>query len=114
MTKSNTVFAIVFSIFIIILYYKVSLLQDRIYVLESESVTIDSVFSKEIHRIINKNLDKWIGIPARHGADDHMRLHNHRSRSSEVEELIAGVQGEVYPCKPDIFEATYEKAINAN
>lgn len=22
--------------------------------------------------------------------------------------LIRGVQGEVYPCKPDIFEATYE------
>lgn len=23
--------------------------------------------------------------------------------------IIRGVQGEVYPCKPDIFEATYEK-----
>lgn len=23
--------------------------------------------------------------------------------------IIKGVQGEVYPCKPDIFEATYEK-----
>ena len=22
--------------------------------------------------------------------------------------IIKGVQGEVYPCKPDIFEATYE------
>jgi len=22
--------------------------------------------------------------------------------------IIQGVQGEVYPCKPDIFEATYE------
>ena len=22
--------------------------------------------------------------------------------------LITGVQGEIYPCKPDIFEATYE------
>ena len=22
--------------------------------------------------------------------------------------IIRGVQGEVYPCKPDIFEATYE------
>lgn len=25
--------------------------------------------------------------------------------------IITGVQGEVYPCKPDIFEATYE-AVN--
>ncbi len=24
--------------------------------------------------------------------------------------LIEGVKGEVYPCKPDIFEATYEVA----
>lgn len=24
--------------------------------------------------------------------------------------IIKGVQGEFYPCKPDIFEATYEKA----
>lgn len=23
--------------------------------------------------------------------------------------IITGVQGEVYPCKPDIFEATYEQ-----
>jgi len=23
--------------------------------------------------------------------------------------LITGVQGEIYPCKPDIFEKTYEK-----
>lgn len=24
--------------------------------------------------------------------------------------VICGVKGEFYPCKPDIFEATYEKA----
>lgn len=23
--------------------------------------------------------------------------------------LIIGIKGEIYPCKPDIFEATYEK-----
>jgi uncharacterized protein affecting Mg2+/Co2+ transport len=26
--------------------------------------------------------------------------------------IIKGVKGEFYPCKPDIFEATYEKADN--
>lgn len=26
--------------------------------------------------------------------------------------IIKGVQGEFYPCKPDIFEATYEEATN--
>ena len=24
--------------------------------------------------------------------------------------IIQGVQGELYPCKPDIFEATYDRA----
>lgn len=27
--------------------------------------------------------------------------------------IIRGVAGELYPCKPDIFEATYEEAPNA-
>lgn len=25
--------------------------------------------------------------------------------------IIKGIKGEVYPCKPDIFEATYEEVI---
>jgi hypothetical protein len=29
---------------------------------------------------------------------------------SENDWVIRGVQGELYPCKPDIFEATYEVA----
>lgn len=28
--------------------------------------------------------------------------------ASEDDWIIKGVQGEFYPCKPDIFEATYE------
>ena len=26
--------------------------------------------------------------------------------------IITGVHGEKYPCKPDIFEKTYEKVVN--
>jgi len=29
---------------------------------------------------------------------------------SDNDWIICGVQGEYYPCKPDIFEATYEAA----
>ena len=32
---------------------------------------------------------------------------NHRA--NEGDWIITGVKGEKYPCKPDIFEATYEK-----
>ena len=28
---------------------------------------------------------------------------------SVADYIIRGVQGEIYPCKPDIFEATYER-----
>lgn len=30
-------------------------------------------------------------------------------RAEKQDWLIRGVRGELYPCKPDIFEATYEK-----
>lgn len=29
---------------------------------------------------------------------------------SDGDYIIKGIKGEFYPCKPDIFEATYEKA----
>lgn len=31
-------------------------------------------------------------------------------RADEGDWIIKGVKGEFYPCKPDIFEATYERA----
>jgi hypothetical protein len=30
-------------------------------------------------------------------------------RASVGDWIICGVKGEIYPCKPDIFDATYEK-----
>ena len=30
-------------------------------------------------------------------------------RANEGDWIICGVHGEFYPCKPDIFEATYER-----
>ena len=30
-------------------------------------------------------------------------------RADEGDYIIRGIQGEYYPCKPDIFEETYEK-----
>ena len=31
-------------------------------------------------------------------------------RCNENDWVIKGIKGEIYPCKPDIFEATYEEA----
>ena len=56
--------------------------------------------------------------------DDFLRLVNHTPASIKQEDgthltvkhiategdwIIKGVQGEFYPCKPDIFEQTYEE-----
>ena len=30
-------------------------------------------------------------------------------KAQQGDYVICGIKGEVYPCKPDIFEATYEK-----
>ena len=42
--------------------------------------------------------DLWLLIPALEGL----------LIASEGDWIIRGVAGELYPCKPDIFEATYE------
>jgi hypothetical protein len=34
--------------------------------------------------------------------------------ATEGDFIIKGVQGEFYPCKPDIFEKTYEKVAEVN
>ena len=33
-------------------------------------------------------------------------------RANRFDYIIRGVQGEFYPCKPDIFEQTYEPVEN--
>ena len=48
------------------------------------------------------------------GSPDHMEVVIHTlegdMRASIGDYIIRGVKGEYYPCKPDIFEATYESA----
>lgn len=50
--------------------------------------------------------------PIRPGSDTDRRLYLMTLEGAFVVQwddwIIQGVQGELYPCKPDIFEATYE------
>jgi len=45
--------------------------------------------------------------------DHHMYIHtlegDHQANIGDF--IIQGIQGEIYPCKPDIFESTYEKVV---
>lgn len=60
----------------------------------------------------------WMKVP---GADnpelhstDHPVIHTlEGDMTTEVGDwIICGVKGEFYPCKPDIFEATYQAVFN--
>ena len=53
---------------------------------------------------INRN-----GAKSRHdGTDIYIETLEGEMRASCGDWIIKGVKGEFYPCKPDIFEATYE------
>lgn len=57
---------------------------------------------------------KCVAFSGRVGTDECTQLHIRtlEGNSYEVSRgdwIIKGVKGEFYPCKPDIFEATYEK-----
>jgi len=49
------------------------------------------------------------------GGDDYLYIDTLEGtmRADKGDWIIKGVKGEIYPCKPDIFEATYEPAESA-
>lgn len=53
-------------------------------------------------------LDK--GVIIRYGNEVHIRTLEGVMKASPDDYIIKGVNGEIYPCKPDIFEKTYEIA----
>ena len=62
-------------------------------------------------------LIKWLDSFDDHKTDitvqkDHLIIHTLEGdmRADKGDWVIRGIQGEYYPCKPDIFEATYELA----
>ena len=61
------------------------------------------------HNILDMGLNKW--KPGEIGTETFIietLEGEHLARKGDW--IIKGVQGEFYPCKPDIFKATYEKA----
>jgi hypothetical protein len=68
----------------------------------------------EAHRWEGKNypffLD-FIGVGIDQSFDQALIIHTLEGdmRAEKGDWIIKGVKGECYPCKPDIFEQTYEK-----
>ena len=52
---------------------------------------------------------KWQGIVYLGGDGAFIDTLEGRMKVSEGDWIIKGVKGEYYPCKPDVFERTYDK-----
>jgi len=57
--------------------------------------------------VTERRVDVQCGVD--HGYVDIHTLEG-KMRADEGDFIIRGVKGELYPCKPDIFEVTYEAA----
>lgn len=82
-------------------------------VIEAEQFTTNNEFgSPTMDRIVN-----WVNqgrdeIGAWHnGTDIYIVTLEGKMRAVVGDWIIRGVAGEFYPCKPDIFEATYEAVV---
>lgn len=79
-------------------------------VIEAMQHTGDPTACREIHA--------WLGLEHGNDPDDdpcdkssiYIGTLEGLMEASVGDWIIRGVQGEFYPCKPDIFEATYEAA----
>lgn len=54
------------------------------------------------------------GLPDAEAFDETIKTLEGEMHASVGDWIIKGVKGEFYPCKPDIFEATYEPATDPN
>lgn len=74
-------------------------------------VVVDAVLWDETHEALNQLGD--LTEDAYGWVDANFQLHIETwegiMHASKGDWIIRGIQGEFYPCKPDIFEATYER-----
>ena len=59
---------------------------------------VENFVGKKLPTVISSNEDTQLVIPTLEGD----------MKASKGDYVIKGVNGEFYPCKPDIFEKTYE------
>jgi hypothetical protein len=80
---------------------------------EIEAIQYDGSMESQ-RRIVNWSngvVSGWAGDPAKVGNEGYylqVATLEGTIRAVVGDWIIKGVQGEFYPCKPDIFEATYE------
>ena len=83
---------------------------------QKKPVTIEAIqFKEESIPTIKDWLGENLLAEARYSSPIHwiyrIKTLEGNMRVTEGDFIIKGVKGEFYPCKPDIFEATYEKTV---
>lgn len=63
----------------------------------------------EMHDHMDVGIVKW--GPSANGNVLYIQTLEGEMRANEGDWIIKGVKGEFYPCKPDIFDATYEPVL---
>lgn len=69
-----------------------------------EAIQFTGKNKNEIAKFVGKSFMEWINHPEIGIATIEGNMH-----AKPNDWIIKGVKGEFYPCKPDIFEQTYEK-----
>lgn len=66
----------------------------------------NELMSRELHNFLHDNLSH-----IKFSRDGSIIIHTLEGdmTASPLDWIIKGVQGEMYPCKPDVFAETYEK-----
>jgi hypothetical protein len=83
-------------------YRKKPVVVDAIRYLGTENYSDVCSFVGNELQVMHSNTDQIIIISTLEGD----------MRANEGDYIIKGVQGEFYPCKPDIFEETYEEVVD--
>lgn len=78
-------------------------------VVEAEQYFDNKCITKAPEGVCFASQDGCIGARDGHGWVAHIHTLEGPLIVSHLDWIITGVKGEKYPCKPDIFEATYEE-----
>jgi hypothetical protein len=73
-------------------------------------VVIEAIIAESAKTNPN-NVILWVPNACRKGSDIYIKTLEGEMSVNEGDYVIKGVNGEFYPCKPDIFKKTYEEVI---
>ena len=81
--------------------------------IEAFRIGFDSAPDWFTDRVTDKTITLLPDSEAGHGHETMCDIHTLEGvmRGDHGDYIIKGVKGEIYPCKPDIFEKTYEPAV---